>query len=104
MTATYHKEYQADQTAMEEMRAQLRLQPPLEFGPEARPAYDQLIGMTPPVAQGTMSVTRSIAYGVVGSCKTESSQKPAPVHPVLTDALRFSCCTASQLRPICFGI
>ncbi len=37
--------------------------------------------------QGTMSVTRSIVYGVVGPCKTESSQKPVPVHPMLADAL-----------------
>ena len=34
-----------------------------------------------------MNVTRSIVYGVVGPCKTESSQKPVPVHPVLADAL-----------------
>jgi integrase len=38
-------------------------------------------------AQGTMNVTRSIAYGVVGPCKTESSQKPVPIHPILADAL-----------------
>jgi integrase len=38
-------------------------------------------------AQGTMNVTRSIVYGVVGPCKTESSQKPVPVHPFLADAL-----------------
>jgi len=38
-------------------------------------------------AQGMMNVTRSIVYGVVGPCKTESSQKPVPVHPLLTDAL-----------------
>jgi integrase len=31
-------------------------------------------------AQRAMSVTRSIAYGVVGPCKTESSQKPVPLH------------------------
>lgn len=37
--------------------------------------------------QGTMNVTRSIVYGVVGPCKTESSQKPVPVHPLLTGAL-----------------
>ena len=39
------------------------------------------------LAQGAMNVTRSIVYGVVGPCKTESSQKPVPVHPVLMDAL-----------------
>ena len=38
-------------------------------------------------AQGTMSVTRSIVHGVVGPCKTESSQKPVPVHPTVLDAL-----------------
>ena len=38
-------------------------------------------------AEMTMNVTRSIVYGVVGPCKTESSQKPVPVHPLLADAL-----------------
>jgi integrase len=37
--------------------------------------------------QGTMNVTRSIAYGVVGRCKTESSQKPVPIHSVVADVL-----------------
>lgn len=36
--------------------------------------------------RGTMSVIRSIAYGVVGPGKTESSQKPEPMHPTLADA------------------
>jgi integrase len=31
-------------------------------------------------AQQTINVIRSIVYGVVGPCKTESSQKPVPVH------------------------
>jgi integrase len=39
------------------------------------------------LVQGTMNVTRSIVYGVVGPCKTESSQKPVPVHPLLAYAL-----------------
>jgi integrase len=39
------------------------------------------------LVQYTMNVTRSIVYGVVGPCKTESSQKPVPVHPRLADAL-----------------
>ena len=39
------------------------------------------------LVQYTMNVTRSIGYGVVGPCKTESSQKPVPVHPRLADAL-----------------
>jgi integrase len=38
-------------------------------------------------AQRTMSVTRSIVCGVVGPCKTESSQKPVPVHPTVLEAL-----------------
>jgi integrase len=38
-------------------------------------------------AQGTMSVTRSVVYGVVGLCKTESSQKPGPVHATVLEAL-----------------
>jgi len=38
-------------------------------------------------AQRTMSVTRSIVYGVVGPCKTESSQKPVPLHPFVAKAL-----------------
>lgn len=37
--------------------------------------------------EGTMNVTRSIVYGVVGRCKTEASQKPVPVHPILAEAL-----------------
>jgi integrase len=37
--------------------------------------------------QGTMSVTRSIVYGVVGPCKTEASQKPVPMHRTLSEAL-----------------
>lgn len=38
-------------------------------------------------ATGAMNVTRSVVYGVVGRCKTESSQKPVPVHPFLAEAL-----------------
>jgi integrase len=38
-------------------------------------------------AQRNMSVTRSIVYGVVGPCKTESSQKLVPIHPILADVL-----------------
>lgn len=35
----------------------------------------------------TINVIRSIVCGVVGPCKTESSQKPVPVHPLVVDAL-----------------
>ena len=38
-------------------------------------------------AQNTMNVTRSVVYGVVGPCKTESSQKPVPVHPTVLQTL-----------------
>jgi integrase len=38
-------------------------------------------------SQGTMNVTLSISYGVVGRCKTESSQKPVPVHSILAETL-----------------
>src|ERR1700747_251830 len=41
-----------------------------------------------------MNVTRSIVYGVVGPCKTESSQKPVPVHPTVLEAL-------SEWRGVC---
>jgi hypothetical protein len=34
-----------------------------------------------------MNVTRSIVCGVVGPCKTEASQKPVPIHPVIVEAL-----------------
>jgi len=35
----------------------------------------------------TIYVTRSIVCGVVGPCKTESSQKPVPLHPLIADTL-----------------
>jgi integrase len=38
-------------------------------------------------AQKNMYVTRSIVYRVVGPCKTESSQRPVPIHPILAEAL-----------------
>ena len=38
-------------------------------------------------AQHTMNVVRSIVYGVVGPRKTESSQKPVPVHPTVLEEL-----------------
>ena len=35
----------------------------------------------------TINVTRSIVCGVVRHCKTESSQKPVPVHPLIVETL-----------------
>ncbi|QNI32764.1 site-specific integrase [Alloacidobacterium dinghuense] len=37
--------------------------------------------------RGELSVVRSIVFGVVGRCKTESSQKPVPMHSLLGEAL-----------------
>lgn len=37
--------------------------------------------------RGELSVVRSIVFGIVGRCKTESSQKPVPLHPLLGEAL-----------------
>jgi len=36
---------------------------------------------------GTINVARSIVDGHVGQCKTESSQKPVPLHPLVGEAL-----------------
>jgi integrase len=38
-------------------------------------------------AEGTMNLTGSIVCGVVGHCKTESSQKPVPIHPLIVEVL-----------------
>lgn len=38
--------------------------------------------------EGALNVTRSIVYGVVGRCKTEASQKPVPLHPILAETLQ----------------
>jgi integrase len=50
-------------------------------------------------AHGTMNVTRAIAYGVVGNCKTEASQKPVPLHPILAEALTLWRETCSYGKP-----
>jgi hypothetical protein len=46
-----------------------------------------------------MNVTRAIAYGVVGRCKTEASQKPVPLHPILAEALTLWRQTCSYCKP-----
>ena len=48
---------------------------------------------------GTMNVTRSVVYGVAGPCKTESSQKPVPLHPLLADALQNWRTDAAYKKP-----
>ena len=64
MHTTYHNEYPADQTAMQAMRAELRLLPALEFGPEARPVYDEIIARTP--AAQNVSFEAATVGGVSG--------------------------------------
>jgi monoterpene epsilon-lactone hydrolase len=44
---TYHKEHLLDRAAMLAMRTLLALQPKVQFGPEARPEFDNLIENTP---------------------------------------------------------
>src|SRR3989442_4436144 len=43
-------------------------------------------------AQSNMSVTRSIVYGAVGPCKTESSEKPVP-----SPFLQTLCCNGRKV-------
>src|ERR1035441_1415371 len=64
MTITYHKEYSADQTAMQAMRVELRKQPAMEFGPEARPFFDRLMVQTP--AAETVEYEAATVGGVSG--------------------------------------
>ena len=45
-----------------------------------------------------MNVTRSIAYGVVDPCKTESSQEPVPIHSLLTLTAAFESPTPQSIR------
>lgn len=40
------------------------------------------------LSAGTMNVARSIVHGFISPCKTESSQKPVPLHPLVAEALR----------------
>ena len=64
MTAIYHKEYPADRAAMQVMRAELHLHPAFEFGPEARPAYDELIART--IAAQNVTYEAGTVGGVPG--------------------------------------
>jgi integrase len=50
-------------------------------------------------AEGTMNVARSVVYGVPGPCKTEASQKPVPLHPLLADAPQKWRIHAAYKRP-----
>jgi epsilon-lactone hydrolase len=64
MTMTYHKENLLDRAAMLAMRAVLAVQPTLEFGPEARPGFDELMAKTP-AAKGVHYVAATVG-GVAG--------------------------------------
>ena len=70
---THHEEHLLDRAAMLAMRAQLAVQPKLQFGPEARPDFDSLMEKTPAVECVTYEV--STIAGVAGWwCR--------PQHPV----------------------
>ena len=72
MSTTYHREYPSDHTSMQAMRAELRLHPSFEFGPDARPVYDELIAKTP----AALGVTYDAATvgGVTGWwCRTSDA-------------------------------
>lgn len=74
MTVTYHKEHQPDRAAMLAMRAELAGQPALEFGPEARPGFDELMERTP-AAEGVTYQTSAVG-GVAGWwCKPEQARE-----------------------------
>jgi acetyl esterase/lipase len=70
---THHEEHLLDRAAMLAMRALLAVQPKLQFGPEARPDFDNLMEKTP-AAEGVTYDVATIA-GVAGWwCR--------PQHPV----------------------
>jgi integrase len=51
------------------------------------------------LSAGTMNVARSIVHGFVGPCKTESSQKPVPIHPLVVATLDKWRSQSSYRRP-----
>ena len=78
MNTNYHKESLADQAAMQIMRAELRLQPALQFGPEARPVFDEIVARTP--AAQNVSYEAETVGGVPGWwCKPSDTVKGAAV-------------------------
>ena len=64
MTTTYHDEQFLDRAAMLVMRGMIALQPKGEFGPEARPGFDEFMQKTPP-AEG-MTYEAANVGGVTG--------------------------------------
>jgi hypothetical protein len=64
MNTTHHKGSLADQAAMQTMRAELRLHPALDFGPEARSVFDEIIARTP--AAQNVSYEAAMVGGVPG--------------------------------------
>jgi monoterpene epsilon-lactone hydrolase len=53
MTPIHHDEYLLDRGVMLALRAFLAIQPKLEFTPESRPVFDELMEKTPPVEGAT---------------------------------------------------
>jgi monoterpene epsilon-lactone hydrolase len=78
MNTIYHNEYLADQAAMQAMRAELQLHPTLEFGPEARPVFDELIARTP--AAQNVSYEAATVGGVPGWwCRPSNAMEGAAI-------------------------
>jgi epsilon-lactone hydrolase len=72
MTMMYHKEHLLDRAVMLALRAVLSVQPTLEFGPEARPGFDELMAKTP-AAKG-VAYEATTVDGVDGWwCKPEQA-------------------------------
>ena len=95
MTMTFHKEYPADQAAMQAMRAELRGLPTMEFGPEVRPIFDELMAKTP-AANGVSYEAATIAEFLVGGAGPQ----------MRSGVQRFCTCTAARTllaRPLPIG-
>ena len=97
MTMTFHKEYPADQAAMQAMRAELRGLPTMEFGPEVRPIFDELMANTP-VANG-VSYEASTVGGVPGWwCRPADAVEGSAVLYLQRRVRHWLNCCLSELR------
>jgi monoterpene epsilon-lactone hydrolase len=67
MATIYHEEHLHDRAAMLVMRGMVAVQPETEFGPDARPAFDTLMEMTP-AAVGVTYEAATIG-GIAGWCR-----------------------------------
>ena len=74
----YHKEHLLDRAAMVLMRTLLAVQPKLQFGPEARPEFDDLMGKTPEAERVTYDAAE--IGGVTGWwCKPQQSLRGSAI-------------------------